>query len=233
MFLSPELSLGSSQNILESVPVSQCKPYLEAAFGSGIPTQRADRFAVDTFFEAATAYSTDESLREILFDEQIDAAEKVKAFIPRWLQLTEPVVDAARALDKSVASHLAPYKSGNVTAAHNHDMIFMAGVFHMSTLLASVALDIPHPTQAIPDLVRPLVNKGLHLPGGRADKPLPQTILLIPSLVRAQDIRKVDLLKVKTMTLNKRAQIAAERMITVTAAVQAKQELQLLLDEHS
>lgn len=96
MFLGPELTLGSDQNIVESVLVSQFKPYLEATYGPNIPSSRTDKYVANAFFDAATAYSTDEILSEILFDENQDVLRKVREYIPHWLQLTEPLVNASR-----------------------------------------------------------------------------------------------------------------------------------------
>ena len=229
MLLGPELSLSSKQNIVESVPVSQYGSYLEALYGPDVPHNKADRYAADTFFDAATAYSTDTSMYDILTDKQSDAVQKVKRFIPRWLQLTEPVVDSARLLDKVVDRHLDAYDDGELPNRYDNLMHFMVGIFYSSTQLASLAVDIPHPSQLHPDLVRPALNSGRKLIGGRSDEKLPQTMLLIPGIARAEDIRKANKLKIRTATLNVRAQKAAERMIAVTSAIQGKKELEQLL----
>lgn len=231
LFLGPELSLVSSTNTTASVPVSQYKPYLEAMFGSDIPAASADRSAAEAFFDATTAYSIDDSMRDILLDKQTTARQKVGQFIPRWLQLAEPVVDSAAPLYKAVSRHLKPYEQGELPTAYDHDMYFLAGIFYSSTQLASVAMDIPHPSQLHPDLVRPVLKKGHSLIGGNSNEPLPQTMLLIPGIVKAENIRKANLLKAKTVALNERAQRTAERVISITAAVHGKRELEQLFGD--
>lgn len=108
-------------------------------------------------------------------------------------------------------------------------MAFMVGIFYASTQLASVALDIPHPCQSHPDLSRAPLKSGHVLIGGIPNEPLPQTNLLIPTLTRARDIRKAELLKTKINKLNERAQKAAERVIVITAIIESKNELDGLL----
>ena len=230
MWLSPELDVGSRQNVVESIPVSRFKPYLSLIFGPGVPTSDSDRRLTDTFFDIATQYSTDESLDAIITDRRFTPAQVVESYIPRWLSLTEPLVDIAAALRKASAAHLAPYGNDDIPSRYDHEMVYMTNVFYASTQLASVALDIPHPSQTYPGLQRPGQYKGTVI-GGMPGDLLPQTILLDTPVVKREHRQKADLLKAKTEVLNIRAMKAAERMIAVTQAIQAKKELHILLGE--
>jgi hypothetical protein len=231
MWLSPELDLSSEQNIVEMVPVSQFRPYVKATYGTEIPQDRADRLAADTFFDVATAYSTDESLDDILKNDDLSAVQKIKKFIPRWLQLAEPVVDATRVLDKSVARHLAPYDDGFIPSGYDHDLSYMVGLAYMGTQLSSVALDIPHPSQSNPDLSGRIVARGDSPIGGDPDVQMPQTLFLGFSIVKAEHRKRVEKLRADTERLNARAQKSTERLLAVMSAVRARRELMRMLAE--
>jgi len=229
LFLSPEYDFSSEQNILESVPVSQFQAYLEATYGPGVPSSRPARYTVEQFFAAATTYSTDESLAEIL-ESNLSSLTKVQKYIPRWLQLVEPIVKTTHLLDKEAENQLHIYENSNILTPPDQELPYAVGIFFCATQMSSTALDVPHPSQQRGDLLRPLLKRGGTPAAGVADEPLPQTILLRTPVVKTEHLRKAEKLKAETRIMNGRVMRAAERMVAILSSAQAKQELDKLLD---
>ena len=230
MHLGEDISVTSRDNIVESVLVSQYKPYLEAIYGSDIPKSESDKLAAGAFFDAATAYSTDETLTEIITGGNLSAERKVVHYIARCLQLTNPLVDVSTDLRKATDAHQAPYANNVVSTDYDNEMIYMTTIFYTSTQLASVALDMIHPGLLRPELTRHGQQKGV-LVGGNPYDPSPLSMFLRTSAVLPDQRERVALLKARTEILNARAMKASERMIAILQATQAKKELRTLLGE--
>lgn len=202
-------------NTIHSIGVSMIRPYLAASFGADAPYDPLMHTRATIVFNAATALSTDPWLVE-------PDLEKLTKYVPHFLSLAEPMVDANKALGKSVDQKLDDFEQrfDQQGAESVSDLRFGVSLFDLITDLASMEFNVAPPrplSDAIKERIDRVKPAQHELIVGNPDELDILSFMIETPFVKAEHKRKIERLReqvakmgsITTSNLTRTALVAA------------------------
>ncbi|CAN5199116.1 hypothetical protein BH09PAT3_BH09PAT3_5790 [soil metagenome] len=158
------------------VGASHLRDYLEVMYGPEVPADPRARFAAHQLLDNLAVLSLDESRVTI---------EPLR-YVPRFLQLIEPVASGAKTLGQIVDHQLTGYEKSTPSLAYKNDLTYCIGVFDMTVPVLAQELAVPLPKRVSDDRSREVLSL---IPGLAAEHDLAKNAEALEFLMQLPHIK--------------------------------------------